>query len=1245
MVENRYKLFVAIDGNAIVHRAYHAYPQSLVTSQGLQVNAVFGFTVMLLEVLKKYDPHYIFCAFDTKKPTFRHTQFSDYKANRRPMDEGLSEQFPLVEEVVRALNIPIIKKEGFEADDVLGTVSKYVSAGKWSSDTIKMLLVSGDRDLLQLVNDKVNVCLPQGSFRTIKAFNRSEVFEKYQMYPEQIVEYKAIVGDASDNIPGVKGIGDKSAIELLMKYQNLEGIYKNIDEIKPRYKMLLTEGIEQAELSRDLATIKTDVNLSLKLEDCQTRDFRRSDVVEVFNKFEFRSLIEKIPQSNEKVVDDGIQYDLFGAQLRGSNSKEKVAIKGKSAIDGGEKGSDTQGILVGNNSTESQNLSQKIDQGVFPANSSNLDEHIITYDQIVQRQITDRIEFADQGHKQDRDQDKDQALGQSIKGIDAQGMKIISEHSTNPSVVINVSENDNKQSISITSSSLRSKLFKANEQYATQSDNYNKASKIILGFFNTEEYVGDAMGSERLIKLRFIYPQGYINVDRSRLGGVGENLGTTDQIHDLENGIQLSSKSKINSQLVNSLQKEREQSVEGFEVDVVMHDPKYVVDSFICFTQSLKIGRETFTYNWEEYISYILNIFYSVGYGNISLGYKKQLVKNISIVKDKVNHIFDIKLFAHLISSGKRDYSLSALVFDYLGGVFPKKVGENVDLNLILEIADKIKGDLHQLKIADLIAKRSDSASNKLSSLYPDCKIGNADDNGKLDQSYQTDKSKKSGNPDQFKQDDQSYELERVNTSLLHDQSDKSDQAGELRQSKQNNQLICKSNESSQSIDQTTDQTIELEQSKKSEQLNNTQSQNCVEKTALLIENRISCILAEMENRGLCVDPEKLEKLQKDLVDRINMIEQEVYYYVGHEFNINSPKQLSEVLFTHLNINTGAIIGKKKGKTGLSTREEILLELQDAHPIISRILEYRELNKMLTTYVDVLIKKSHESFTRTKSEYVVNTDFKQIGTSSGRFSSVNPNLQNIPVKGDWSKRIREVFVPRKSYKYVSIDYSQIEFRVMADVSGDRALKDIFINRQDIHRATASKIFDKPEDMISNEERGRGKTLNFAVLYGLTPFGLSKQLKISQAEAGKYISDYFKKYSGVAEYIDKSTKEALVSGYVQSMFGRRRYIFGLDSKNRNIKSAAIREAINMPIQGSASDLMKIAMIAIDDLIIKKYAGKVFLLLQIHDEIILEVSEDILADFEKEAIKVMTEIVQLEVPLEVHFSSGDNMSELK
>ena len=302
--KNGKEIFVILDANSIVHRAFHSFPPTLETSQGIQVNAAFGFTSMFLRVLELFDPKYIACAFDTAKPTFRHTIYSDYKATRKPTDQSLIDQFPIVEDIVKSFNIPILKKEGYEADDVVGTIAEYVDTGKWSESNVHLCIVSSDTDLLQLVNGNISVILPQGNFRNLKEFTRKEVYEKLSVYPAQVVDYKALVGDPSDNIPGVKGIGNKTAIDLIAKYGTLDKIYGNLDNLKPRTRKLLEEGAEQAGFSKKLAAIAKDVDLQVGLEDCLEKDFNHNEVVEKFVSLEFRSLIKKIPKSidsrNEK---------------------------------------------------------------------------------------------------------------------------------------------------------------------------------------------------------------------------------------------------------------------------------------------------------------------------------------------------------------------------------------------------------------------------------------------------------------------------------------------------------------------------------------------------------------------------------------------------------------------------------------------------------------------------------------------------------------------------------------------------------------------------------------------------------------------------------------------------------------------------------------------------------------------------------------------------------------------------------
>jgi len=457
------------------------------------------------------------------------------------------------------------------------------------------------------------------------------------------------------------------------------------------------------------------------------------------------------------------------------------------------------------------------------------------------------------------------------------------------------------------------------------------------------------------------------------------------------------------------------------------------------------------------------------------------------------------------------------------------------------------------------------------------------------------------------------------------------------------------------------------------------------------IENYTSIILSEMENRGVKVDVEKLKAMKEDLSKELEGITDKIYSIVGHEFNINSPKQLSDVLYNQLHIPT-----QTKGKRAFSTREEVLEELQDTHPIITHILEYREVAKLLSTYVEAFLmicekncqqvveggddeqsvlastdKSANTEFFRdttflestelpgntinsantttpdnpTPSENVIKTDFKQFGTTSGRFSSINPNMQNIPLLGDWAKRFREVFIARDGYDLISIDYSQIEFRIMAHVSRDKNVMSDFLSEKDIHKSAASRIFSKPEEEITVAERQSAKTINFAILYGQTAFGLSRQLKISQADASKYLSQYFNDYKGVAQYIEQAGKDALEKGYVETMLGRRRYVLGLDSQNKNVRSSAIREAINMPIQGSGADLVKLSMIAVRDLIHERYEGKVFMLLQIHDELLFEAQEGVSKEFARDASEIMEKVYKFDVPLKVHSSIGKNLAEVK
>lgn len=878
--------FLAIDANAIVHRAFHAYPSTLQTTDGIQVNAVYGFTVMLLSALKLFDPKYVLCAFDTSKPTFRHIEFVDYKATRKPTDQSLIAQFPLVEEVLKAFNIPILKKEGFEADDILGTISKSITNGKWVNENLELYILSGDRDLLQLVNEKVKVCLPSGNFKNLVAYDKQETYKYMGIYPEQIVDYKAIAGDSSDNIPGIKGVGNKSALELLQKYGDLDTIYKNLKDVKPRQANLFLEGLEQAELSRKLARIEQEVGIDVHLEECLLRDFEKERVLEVFKKYSFRSLIPRLDEIKKSEAENlSSQLDMFSTEEKGE--------------------------IVWSNADE---------------------------------------------------------VSKSLKTSKSMTLVYISE----------------------------------------------EESLLDEEFF--------------LVRL-------------------------------------------ADGNIKDFLLKEMPE-VESFSGEIT-------------------------TYGWEE----------------MAVQYRSNTLPN---------NILDISLFAHLIHSERKSYLLKDLAFDYSTKSLPEKFSP-YNATAVLDVVEEIVENL----------------------------------------------------------------TERGDRMGLHEYT-------------------------KASLNENLGITKEV-------------FRNIVKR----IEVPTSVVLANMEKRGVAVDTEYLGSLDVEVKERIRKIEREIFDTVGHEFNISSPKQLSDVLFKELGLSGG-----KK----LSTRESVLTDLLGQHPCIEKILEYRQLTKISGTYTGPLLEMS-------KDMKEIHTDFKQTGTTSGRLSSVNPNMQNIPAQGEWAEKLRRTFVARKGYKLLGMDYSQIELRIMADMSRDNLLIEDFNNDLDIHSATASRILDKEIEEITKAERSVGKTVNFGILFGQTSFGLASILRVPNDVALGYIQAYFTHYLGVEEYIRNLEKDAYRNGYVQSMFGTTRHIPGIKSKNIRNRRAAQREAVNMPIQGSESDIMKLAMIELQKMINTEYENTAYILLQVHDELVFEVREDVINSFREKAKKIMESVVSLEVPLKVSSSVGDNMSELK
>jgi len=932
-------IFLAIDANAIIHRAFHAYPDTLVNSKGIQVDAVYGFTSMFLSVLEKFNPKYIACAFDTKKPTFRHIEYPAYKAHRKPTDQSLIAQFPLVEDILRAFNIPIIKKPGFEADDILGDLAKRVDGGKWSDYGLKMMIVSGDRDLLQLVGGDVYVCLPEGSFRNLIVYDEGQTIQKMGVKPNQIVDYKALVGDPSDNIPGVKGIGEKSVANFFAKYDSVDELYRHLDEIPTRQANLLRDGVEQMEMSRKLAQIITDVDITVDLESCLMKDFKREEVLDLFREMEFKTLINKIPRYGQEESPENGQIELFG-----------------------DASSDNEGEVI----------------STTPKADNIPTWGILDIKKLVKR-VTD------------------------LKRI-----------------VIVYLPNSDSGFISKSAKSILSKLFLC---------------------------IVDNSGQQE-----------YAQMD-----------GDSSQLNSL-----------------------------------------------ISFTNLLEC--ETYFYNWEGFI--------------------EDQILSTSLTpewSESPIRLYDIKLVSHILSSGS-GVELDDLLFKYLGVQISEIPTPAEVLPMMDALVTALMEDVTNFDIA--------LYRDELTSLF-NC-----------------------SERDSFLVISKRREFDRV----------------------------------------------------------------------VMLEMWLSLILANMEKDGVSVDLTVLNEANSLFRKKIGELTEKIYYLIGHEFNINSPKQLSEVLFDELKLPMG------RGKSGRSTREEILKKLQDLHPAITHILEYRATAKLHGTYIKPLVKESVAL--PDNRDFRVHTNFIQTGTSSGRLSSQEPNMQNLPTGDERSDLVKSVFVPRKGFMFLSLDYSQIELRVLAAISEDKHMIRDFKAGRDIHASTASRILNKSLKSITKNERQLGKTINFGIVYGQTKYGLARMLDIPVNQASEYIEEYLSDYSGVKEYVEFITKFCIENGYVETLLGRKREIRGIISPNIREREAAVREAINMPIQGSAADIIKLAMFDIFRYIQKEgLDSKVKLLLQVHDELIFEVKEDLDTEIIDELVRIFGSVVDIGVPLLVHKYEGRNLSELK
>jgi len=935
--KNKTKRLILIDGNAIIHRAYHALPP-LTTKKGELVNAVYGFASTLLKVIDKFQPDYIAASFDLRGPTFRHKKFKDYKATRVKAPDELYKQIPKVKEVTKAFNIPIYEKKGFEADDVIGTISEQVASSKYKTASgkhpsptlpskreggfVETIIVTGDLDALQLVNDKTKVYTMRRGISDSVLYDERKVKERYGLKPEQLKDFKGLRGDPSDNIPGVKGIGEKTAANLLQEYGTLENVYKNISKIKGAVKEKLERDKMQAIMSKELGTIKTSVPVKLNLADCVTRDFDRRKIVNLFQEFNFFSLIKRLPGSD---VDSQINPSSILPLKRGGGKKGVKDLKYKIIKD------------------------------------------------------TELDEFVKELEKQ-----KEVALALENDGI--------------------------------------AFSWKTGRAY------FIKIFKIL----------------------------------DSRLRG-----------NDMDDNLK-----KLKPILENENVK--------------------------------KIGYD------------LKSIYKILNKNGIKLG---------GIYRD-------IMLAAYVLNPGSK-IEFSKLVLEELGEELPEEKAGQLSLDILgqEDKAQKIcqKVD-YSLKLKNILEEKIKEMSRKQKGTEGNLKTV----------------------------------FEKIEMPLVK-------------------------------------------------------------------------ILAEMELAGVKINPLILKGISEKITARINNLEKSICGLAGEKFNVNSPSQLAEVLFTKLKLPTDDI---KKIKTGFSTAAAELEKLRDKHKIIEKVKSYRELFKLKTTYLDALPELIGK-------DSRIHTTFNQAVTATGRLSSENPNLQNVPIKTDIGKLIRTAFEAEDGFVFVSADYSQIELRIMAHMSGDKKLVEAFYKGEDVHRATAAEINKVSLSQVTEKMRSGVKALNFGIIYGMSAFGFAQSAKISRDEAKKFISQYLKKFPQVAEFI-KNTKEfTKKKGYAETETGRRRYLPEINSPNFQVAGAAERMAINMPIQGLAADIMKMAMLAVftnyesntnRPITNKEKNNSVKMILQIHDEIILEVREDMAKEVSGKVKEIMENVYKLKVPLTVDVKIGDNWGEL-
>ncbi len=910
------KRLLLIDGHALAYRAYHATPP-MTAPNGEPTNATFGFANILLKAIDDHQPDYVIATFDAGR-TFRHEEYAEYKATRAHMPDDLRPQVQRIRELSEAMGVPVFSREGYEADDLLGSLSRLAS-----QHDLETIIVTGDSDTFQLVTDKVKVLTPRRSLGDVQLYDVDAVRARYGLEPPQLIDLKALMGDSSDNIPGVKGVGEKTATTLLKKYGDLENIYHHLAEVEPpRFRNALEAGRADAELSRHLVTIVCDLDLDLDLEAAVWGEFNRERLMDLLRELGFHSLASRMPSAP---ASDTGQLSLFG---------DAPAQAPADPVLGDYRIVDTPAAL--------ESLAKSLrEAGLF-----SLDTETTGTDPMQARLV-----------------------GISVSAEAGKGAYLPVGHA----------------------------LAKGQRQ---------------LDLATVQRVLGPVLADASLAK--------------------------------------------------------------------VCHNAKY--DLTILERHGLPVqglSDDTMLAAW---------LLAPTGRG---IGLREQAWQRLGV---------EMMETTELIGRGRQQTTMDKVPIARVANY------ASADADMTLRLRDVLLRDL---------------AEHNQTRLYRE------------------------------------------------------------------------------------------------------------------LEMPLVPVLQAIEMHGVLVDTAYLHEMSRVIGEWIAEIEDKIYAAAGHPFNLNSPKQLGEVLFDELGL---PVI--RRTKTGYSTDAQVLEELRDKHPMVEMLLEYRTIDKLRSTYIDTLPALVNKATGR------VHTSFNQTGTSTGRLSSSDPNLQNIPVRTELGRQVRGAFIAPEGYVLLGCDYSQVELRLLAHVAQDPEMMAAFHRDEDVHATTAAAVFGVPLDQVTYEQRNLAKAINFGLMYGMSQYGLAARTDLSVDEAGQFIDAYFARFAAVKRYLENTIRLAQENGFVETILGRRRYFPELQNRatNQAVRRAAERAAINMPIQGSAADILKIAMIRLYNAL-REQPVQAHMILQVHDELVLEVAEADLAPVTDLVVETMSSAYKLDVPLKVDVAVGKNWMEMK